>query len=203
MVTGRLVWKPAILQETCNAVETQARHRSNGTQVVPSKSTTQVRRDVSTYTGGRFSCLCRHRRRLQRKKAAWGSLIFSHETTTEQHAPGCPATQAISEIDRSNKLALTYVGLRSLINSAIQLSFTIRSGAGGLSLGPNIAYYPIVDSESAPAFRMLFLLIRYRFQPKHGFTKGGLLDDRGWEEELVPSVVSSILSLFGAKRASP
>ncbi|KAF4432636.1 Ankyrin repeat-containing domain [Fusarium acutatum] len=144
--------------------------------------------------------------RLLRKpaqKAAWGSLRFSYETTIEQHAPGCTATEAISEIDKSNKFALTYIGLRYFLNSAIQLSFSIRSGAGGWSLGPNFTYYPMVDSRSAPAFRMLNLLMGSWFglSPSPGLN--GLLDSTPWRANLLPSVVSSILNLFRAKKASP
>ncbi|KAH7493325.1 hypothetical protein FOMA001_g2045 [Fusarium oxysporum f. sp. matthiolae] len=203
MVTGRLLRKPAVLQEMCDAVKSPARHMSKGKISVPHESAAKVRTALSGYSGGRFACLCRHRQHLQRKNASWGSLSFSHETTTEQHAPGCPATQAISERDRTQKFALTYVGLRALLNSALQFSFTIRSGAGGWSLGPNFTYYPIVDSESAPAFRMLSLLTRSQCYSWHGFIDGSILGDKAWREELLPSVVSSILSIFRAKQASP
>ncbi|EXK81754.1 hypothetical protein FOQG_13826 [Fusarium oxysporum f. sp. raphani 54005] len=203
LVTGRLLRRPAVLQEMCDAVVTQERHRSKGKLSLPDESAAKVRTTLSSYAGGRFTCLCRHRRHRQRKNASWGSLSLSHETITEQHAPGCPATQAISEPDRTQKFALTYVGLRALLNSAIQFSFTIRSGAGGWSLGPNFTYYPIVDPESAPAFRMLSLLMRSRYYSWDGFKDVGLLGDRAWREELIPSVVSSILSLFRAKQASP
>ncbi|KAK2684067.1 hypothetical protein RAB80_002013 [Fusarium oxysporum f. sp. vasinfectum] len=203
LVTGRLLRRPAVLQEMCDAVVTQERHRSKGKLSVPHERAAKVRTALSSYAGGRFTCLCHHRQHRQRKNASWGSLSLSHETITEQHAPGCPATQAISEPDRTQKFALTYVGLRTLLNSAIQFSFTIRSGAGGWSLGPNFIYYPIVDSESAPAFRMLSLLMRSREYTWYGSKEGGLLEDGAWREELLPSVVSSILSLFRAKQASP
>ncbi|KAH7219660.1 hypothetical protein DER44DRAFT_761358 [Fusarium oxysporum] len=203
LVTGRLLRRPAVLQEMCDAVVTQERHRSKGKLSVPHERAAKFRTAFSSYAGGRFTCLCRHRRHRQRKNASWGSLSLSHETTTEQHAPGCPATQAISEPDRTQKFAFTYVGLRALLNSAIQFSFTIRSGAGGWSLGPNFTYYPIVDSESAPAFRMMSLLMRSRHYPWYEYEDRGFLEDGVWREELIPSVVSSILRLFRAKQASP
>ncbi|KAF5677091.1 ankyrin repeat-containing protein [Fusarium circinatum] len=135
--------------------------------------------------------------------AAWGPLRFSHETKIERHTPGCPATEAIKEIDRSSKFALTYVGLRSLLNSAIQLSFSVRSGAGGWSLGPNFTYYPMVDSRTAPAFRMFGLLSHSKFYLSRGRTEYGSIENAEWWKELLPSVASSILSLFRAKKASP
>ncbi|KAF5254430.1 hypothetical protein FANTH_688 [Fusarium anthophilum] len=163
MLTGRLLGKPAVLQEMCDAVGTGARNKPNRNLSATPENTTEIRRAVTRYSGGRFSCICHRRRHFQRKNAAWGPLRFSHETKIERHTPGCPATEAITEIDRSSKFALTYVGLRSLLNSAIQLSFSVRSGAGGWSFGPNFTYYPMVDSRSAPAFRMLTLLDRSHF----------------------------------------
>ncbi|KAF4946472.1 hypothetical protein FGADI_11110 [Fusarium gaditjirri] len=195
LVTGRLLRRPAVLQEMCDAVETRPRHSRNRNRSVSDELAKQTKTAATTYNGSRFMCLCRHRRHLQYKSTGWGSLSFSHETITEQHLPGCPATKGIFETDRSSRFALTYFGLRSLLNSAIQISFTIRSGAGGWSFGPNFTYYPIVDSESAPAFRMLSLLTEAQYQ--------GPLEDAAWQEKLVPIVVSSVLRLLQTKHASP
>lgn len=203
MVTGRLLSKPGLLQEMCDAAGAQAWHRSNETRRVMHHGTSQLNRTVSMYTGGRFSCLCRRNQQLQRKNAVWGSFSLSLETTIEQHLPGCPATQMIAVTDRRQKISLTYAGLQSLLNLAIQLSFMVRSGAGGWSFGSTFTYYPLVDSESAPAFRMLFLLIRSRCYLNDGFTNDGLLGDVAWQEKLIPSVVSAVLRLFRAKKASP
>ena len=141
---------------------------------------------VSTYIERRSLCLCRPRQRLQRKNLVWGSLAISLETAVEQHLPGCPASQIIISTDRSHKICLTYVGLRRLLNSAVQLSFAISSGAGGWSLSPNFTYFPIVNSETAPAFRILSLLFH-----------------SGCSGELIPLAVSAVLKLFRAKKASP
>ncbi|KAF5639666.1 ankyrin repeat-containing protein [Fusarium sp. NRRL 52700] len=198
LFAGRLVSKPAVLQEMCDAVVTQERHRPKGKSLVPHQRAAKVRTEVSSYTGGRFSCLCRRRRHVQRWNAL-GSLVLSHETITERHLPGCPAAQTILEPDRSQSFALTFAGLRSLLNSAIQFSFTIRSGAGGCSFGPNFTYYPVVDSNRAPAFKMLDLLMN---SYSIGFNRSRLGVD-AWKEKIVPSVVSSVLSLFQGRKASP
>lgn len=149
---------------------------------------------VSTYVERRSLCLCRPRRRLQRKNLVWSSLALSLETAAEQHLPGCPASQIIISTDRSHKICLTYVGLRRILNSAVQLSFAISSGAGGWSLSPNFTYFPIVNSETAPAFRILSLLF-------HSGCSG--LNGVIWREELIPLAVSAVLKLFRAKKASP
>ncbi|RKL36650.1 hypothetical protein BFJ72_g8199 [Fusarium proliferatum] len=202
LVTGRLLGKPAVLQEMCDAVATQEQRRPKRKPPVPHETAARVSIGMSRYSGGRFSCLCRQRRHFQRWNAALGSFVLSHETTTERHLPGCPVTRDILEPDRTQKLALTYAGLRRLLNSAIQFSLTIRSGAGGSSFGPNFTYYPIVDSNRAPAFKMLHLLMSC-FQHNAYLALYGHSEIPGLWEKLVPSVVSAVLSLLQAKQASP
>ncbi|CVK84520.1 uncharacterized protein FPRN_01987 [Fusarium proliferatum] len=202
LVTGRLLRKPAVLREMCDAVVTQEKRRPKRKPSVPHETVARVSTGVSRYTGGRFSCLCRHRRHVQRWNGALGSFVLSHETTTERHLPGCPVTRAILEPDRSQKIALTYAGLRRLLNSAIQFSLTIRSGAGGSSFGPNFTYYPIVDSNRAPAFQMLQLLGSC-FEYNGNLALSGYPEIPALWEKLVPSVVSAVLSLLQAKQASP
>lgn len=186
----------------CDAVVTQEKRRPKREPSVLHETAARVSTGMSRYTGGRFSCLCRHRRHFQRWNAALGSFVLSHETTTERHLPGCPVTRDILEPDRTQKLTLTYAGLPRLLNSAIQFSLTIRSGAGGSSFGPNFTYYPIVDSNRAPAFKMLELLGSC-FEYNSMLTIHGYSEIPALWEKLVPSVVSAVLSLLQAKKASP
>jgi hypothetical protein len=155
---------------------------------------TEIGTTVSRYTAGRFSCLCRHPRRLNRRNIVWGSLGLSLETATEEHLPNCRAAQILTSRNRSQRIALTFTALRGLLNSAVQLSFAMRQGAGGWSFSPTFTYYPTVDSKTAPAFRILSLL------------QDSLclyLDRVSWRETLVPSAVCAILRLFQAREATP
>jgi hypothetical protein len=140
--------------------------------------------------GGGFSCMCHSLRRLQRKTIVHGSLVLSSETATERHLPGCPAKQNIAETGQNRRFSLTYTGLQRLLNLAVQLSFTVTSGAGVGSLSPRFTYFPTVDSKTAPAWRMLNLLVDSGLQ-------GQLWD------KLASSVVCSIIKLFRTKKASP
>jgi hypothetical protein len=119
---------------------------------------------------------------------------MSVETTTEKHLPGCPAAQIVLDTNQSRKISFTYTGLRTLLNSAVQLSFMIPSGAGGWSLSSNITIYPIVDSDTAPVFKLLTLVETAQIF---------MLDETKMTETLYPAVVNSILRLFQAKKASP
>jgi hypothetical protein len=97
--------------------------------------------------------------------------------------------------NESQKFGLTFTGLRRLLKSAIQLSFVMPRGAGGWSFSPNITYYPTVDEEVAPAFRLMSLLRLSRHYDA--------LDFVTWWEKLVPLAVSRILKLFQAGQADP
>lgn len=145
---------------------------------------------ISKNTNGGFSCMCHSLRRLQRKIIARGWLAISFETVTERHLPGCPANQKIIDADQYRSFGLTYTGLRRLLNLAVQVSFSVTSGAGGGSLSPRFTYFPTVNSREAPAWRMLDLLVN-PWLSVHS------------RQKLVPMVVSSIITLFRAKKASP
>jgi hypothetical protein len=199
VATGRLLAKPAVLRDICDATGVQAWSTSTSSTGAPAMNhgATPARFSndpVSTYTGGSLACWCRHRRRLQVKTVTRGSLVVSFQTATEQHLPGCPAARLMLGTDRSQKVVLTYTGLRHLLNSAIQLSFSMSWGAGAWSLSPSFTYYPNVDSKTAPAFRILTLVAKARL--------GGALHNVGLWEELSQSAVSAILGLFRAKKAS-
>ncbi|KAK2758044.1 hypothetical protein FQN54_004450 [Arachnomyces sp. PD_36] len=193
VATGRLLAKPGVLKDICDVTGTKARPNSSGTLSTTSQDATEIGGAAPMYFGGRFSCLCRHRRRLQRKNLAWGFFTASLETATEEHLPGCRAADAITNTDRSRKISLTYTGFRRLLNSAIQLSFAIPSGAGAWSLAPNLTYYPTVDEKTAPAFKMLSLAT----------SSGGTLLSWAERKKLIALLVSAIFRLFRTKKASP
>lgn len=189
VITSRLLGKPAVLKDICDAIKVRQRPATNGTTPAINQ---YLGNKLSGNISGRFSCMCRSLRRFQRKTIVRGSLAMSSEMTTEWHLPDCPAKQKIRDKDQRRKFKLTYTGLRHLLNLAVQISFTVTSGAGGGSFSPGFTYIPTVDSKTAPAWRMLNILVRSKYT----------LDILS-SERLVSSVVSSIVTLFRAKKASP
>ncbi|KAK7227351.1 hypothetical protein V2G26_015354 [Clonostachys chloroleuca] len=194
MITSRLLSKPAVLRDMCDASGARNFYKPNQTPSTMNQGPAQTSSMVPRYPGGRFSCLCRHLQHLERKNSVWGTINVSVETITENHLPGCPAAQIVLDTNQSRKIRFTYTGLRNLLNSAVQLSFMIPSGAGGWSLSSNITIYPIVDSDTAPVFKLLTLVETAQIF---------MLDETKMTETLYPSVVNSILRLFQAKKASP
>ncbi len=117
---------------------------------------------------------------------------FSLETASQEHLPECPASRTV-EADWSRKVAFKYTGLRSILSSAVQLSFAIKSGAGGWTISPGFTYYPTVDRRNAPAFQIMNLL------------RGAVWDFRlssQWDK-FVALALAKILRLFQTRRASP
>ncbi|CAH0017327.1 unnamed protein product [Clonostachys rhizophaga] len=193
MITSRLLSKPAVLRDMCDASGAREFYKSNQSPSIMNHGSAQTSM-VSRYPGGRFSCVCHHLQHLQRNDSVWGAINVSIETITEKHLPGCPAGRMILDTNQSRKISFTYTGLRNLLNSAVQLSFMMPSGAGGWSLSSNIAVYPIVDSRTAPVFKLLTMV---ETAQRH------MTDETKLTETLYPSVVSSILRLFQAQKASP
>jgi hypothetical protein len=194
MITTQLISKPAVLRDICDASGARDFYSPNQTPSTMNPGPTQTSSMLSRYPGGRFSCLCRHLQHLERKNSVWGTINVSVETITEKHLPGCPAAHIVLDTNQSRKISFTYTGLQTLLNSAVQLSFMMPSGAGGWSLSSNITIYPIVDSETAPVFKLLTLVQTAQMS---------MLDATKMTETLYPSVVSLILRLFQAKKASP
>jgi hypothetical protein len=103
--------------------------------------------------------------------------------------------------NRARKIRVTYTGPKRLLNAAVQVSFAMRPGAGGWSISPGFTYYPTVDASTAPAFRMVRILLRatYHLNSDAGRDRQALHD---WQK-LVALVSTRITRLFQTGKASP
>ncbi|KAL2159562.1 hypothetical protein VTH06DRAFT_2131 [Thermothelomyces fergusii] len=131
MMAKRLVSKPAALRQLCD--------------------TTNELSDVV--------CSCPRRRYLRRNDRTWWFLTVSSEMSAEQqHLPDCRYARRPGA-EQTRTMAVGYTGLRRLLKTAVRVSFSMRTGAGGWSISPSFSYYPTVDTSRAPAFRMITLLL--------------------------------------------
>ncbi len=166
----------------------------------------QFRNVVSSLIGEDFGCSCRARRRLRRRDLALGPFVFFLDTTAEEHLPECPVALVTGAI-QDRKVGLRYTGLRRLLNTAVQLSFIWTSGAGGRSFAPNFTYYPTVDRETAPVFRILSLmwncseLLRSHSTFKYSDSSSEVV--MADFERFTALAVAKIVKLFQVRRASP
>lgn len=167
--------KPSFLSTSIKALE-----EVNATQP-SSRSLSQV-------------CLCRPSRRITHHQKLWGEFSFSHQmSSTRRHFPDCPLSQIDSETQAS-KWTLEYFGLRNMCQTAFALSFVNTRGAGGRSISPGFTYYPTVDKETAPAFRLMRALGIF------------VQTRRDWDEadtRTVQRCFDKIFELYSKKKASP
>ncbi|KAI0971850.1 hypothetical protein F4678DRAFT_78532 [Xylaria arbuscula] len=139
-------------------------------------------------------CLCRPLRKAAHYQQNWGQLAFLHRvSSTRRHLPDCPLSQIDTET-RSSKFTVEYFGLTKLFQTAFALSFTSTRGAGGRSISPGFTYYPTVDYDVAPAFRVMFLAGRF------------IWFNENWNETAIRTLqccYDAIFELYRRKKASP
>ncbi|KAI1868955.1 hypothetical protein JX265_006934 [Neoarthrinium moseri] len=143
----RLAEKPDSLKQVCDAFNMNAYPLSESRNQVPV---------LAKYH--KCSCNADARPRYTRQESWWGPIGLYRETQSTRHLPGCPMDGVSANDDNPHTTGFTFLGFRKVLRHAIRLSFTITSGAGGRSLGPLFTYYPTVDAETAPAFRVLKVL---------------------------------------------
>lgn len=193
---GRLIGKPDALRELCDASRTRAKPAADRGISTANDDEEQFASTLSLLAGSSFACSCRPRLQRQRSGAVWGPLAFYSETTTREHLPGCPLARAVDS-GRNRKVGFEFTGLRSLLNAAVQVSFVTKSGAGGFSISPNFTYYPTVDENTAPAFRMVNLIRLSQTAPE--LVRG----PPRWRDAFAALVLAKLVQLFRSQRASP
>ncbi|KAF4962052.1 hypothetical protein FSARC_9842 [Fusarium sarcochroum] len=105
------------------------------------------------------ACYCRAKRLRTRKTLNLGFLHLTDEMMSEiPHFKDCNYYTAYGKYSRTRTVRFT--GLTKLINRAIDLTFCTTTGAGGFSISPSFTYFPMVDEERAPVFRVLSLLFQ-------------------------------------------
>ncbi|KAI0420584.1 hypothetical protein F5X98DRAFT_11693 [Xylaria grammica] len=146
-------------------------------------------------TGGAYTtCLCRTYRKMSYSRGSWCHFSFSYKNlNTRHHLPSCPFYQINGEAQATN-FTIEYDGFRKLLQTAFVLSFTNTHGAGGRSISPGFTYYPVVDSQTAPAFRIMDLTY---------IIAGELCDHASETSNLLQHCFNSILTLYSQRRASP
>lgn len=104
-------------------------------------------------------CICKKRKTIHRKHWQFGSLYLYSELTS-YHSPHCPLAKKTFPSSKKEH-GLRYTGLAQAVKATIGVSFYKYYGAGKSSIGPNFTYYPTVNREKDPAFRVIDLLFLF------------------------------------------
>ena len=76
--------------------------------------------------------------------------VFTKATAT--HSRGCPLFRTSQQ---TNTLGIKYTHSALLLKVALELSLTIKRGAGGVSISPSLQVRGLVRNDS-PAFKLIF-----------------------------------------------
>ncbi|KAI1361372.1 hypothetical protein F5Y08DRAFT_314987 [Xylaria arbuscula] len=103
-------------------------------------------------------CICRPRHKTNWSRATLGSLSFSMLCDRRwKHLPECKFANSAT-VSTSGCMGLSYSGVRWHISRAVDVSISLSTGSGGLSISPNITIRPVIDEEKAPVFQTLRLM---------------------------------------------
>ncbi|KAF5624603.1 uncharacterized protein FTJAE_10196 [Fusarium tjaetaba] len=150
---AQLVSYPNDLRTLCDAVS-NASLRSEPRYPPPNRQTVgsnmQRRR-------GRDSCNCAKRRDVQRSRARLGLISLETELQkTTHHAPECPLSQIVrSTQQKRSAVGVSVPSILNVLTSAVGISISLTTGAGGFSLAQNITWSPTVDESLSPAFKLV------------------------------------------------
>lgn len=154
---------PAVLQGACDGMG--MRHRNNHGALGQTGSSGSHHNDLTEQSPSRspgyakeFGCICHRRDTTTNARGywSWGHAFFFTETSTRGHQPNCPFANIANTKHR--KASMQYFGLAQILKSAIDISFSMTTGAGGFSISPGFTFRPTVDENLDPAFRILILL---------------------------------------------
>ncbi|KAH6618157.1 hypothetical protein B0J18DRAFT_272944 [Chaetomium sp. MPI-SDFR-AT-0129] len=201
--TGRLLSKPSACRDVYNAVNvvnttSTYRHRLGARPHFPTGSSHTSFEDTGfSSLIEDFACCCPSSRPRQlRNRYSWGPFSVSSESVTEEHVSYCPMAPTV-DARRATRSTVRYTGLGRLLNSAVQMTFTMKYGAGGCSISPTFTYRPTVDATIAPQFILVEWLLRIRHDIKLAHLGR---DERS--HQVFRSVLAMILELFRTGRAS-
>ncbi|KAK9770744.1 hypothetical protein SCAR479_12535 [Seiridium cardinale] len=163
---GRAISKPSNLRALCDGFESRQ-------GVVPLRSTDQERPRIQRGTAGADTseillfrttrcaiCGFRTQRKMRRKQISYGSIhLYSDTTEYQKHLPNCTYFQPTKMKEQTWGLLRT--GAAWFVKQAVQISFSMTSGAGGFSLSPVFTYSATVDERIAPAFQVVKSMIDF------------------------------------------
>lgn len=207
---ARVVSQPSRCQEVCDSFAQYdgSRWDKGGPDMqqrphaVSTRNATSIPDGTSPFHSS-LLCNCRVQKASQRKQTFWSRLQFQETTTmVEYHQPPCPLAFPARQGDKS--WGISYCNVPTLLLRAVQVSFSLTVGAGGLSISPMLTLNPTVDENTAPAFRVVRLVSDI-------IHCSDLLNEQGIQLEPKPPDTRAILQiglekiskLFSQGKASP
>ncbi|KAF4442048.1 hypothetical protein FACUT_2271 [Fusarium acutatum] len=102
-------------------------------------------------------CNCAKRQAIRRRRARLGLIYFETELKRiTHHAPECSLSQVVTTTEQKrNVVGVSIPNILNILTSAVGVSISLTTGAGGFSLAQNITWSPTVDESLSPAFKLV------------------------------------------------
>ncbi|KAF4501669.1 hypothetical protein FAGAP_2122 [Fusarium agapanthi] len=192
---ARVVSYPKDLQILCDAVS-KVSLRSEPRSMPPNPHTI---RSITRQRGrAQELCNCAKRQHIQRSRARLGLVFFETESKRiTHHAPECPLSQVVTSTEQKrNAVGISIPNILNILKSAVGVSISLTTGAGGFSLAQNITWSPTVDESLSPAFKLIRALCDLKTwkEPSLGKTE---------YEMIATSCVRRLHLCYANRQASP
>lgn len=143
-----------------------------------------------------LSCSCLRHKHRQGTSQNFGPFWLRTESSYHGHSQTCQLFHW--NLGKQRRwFELTTVRRSSFWSWALGVSFAITTGAGGLSISPNLTYRPVVEQERSPVFRVLNALQEFFL-----WGSGTRLSQTD-VSRCLSAVASMILTLYQEKKAFP
>lgn len=158
-----MVSKPSALRVICdnmNSLETIGRTDDSYLDSSETVKTEFVRQETNVWS--QFHCNCKPQRILRRQKRSFGGVSFAKEAVTKRaHVIGCPFAVLSTQETNSWSAGITFRAFQGLISTAVNVSLSITTGAGGFGVSPTFTCCQM--RQNSPAFQVVdILLLAYR-----------------------------------------
>ena len=193
VVVRRLLAKPSLLKETLDSVGA-APGAEKSQQAVEHVRRLDLSRNL-------YDCTCRQYSISHEQHTKIGRFRISNGTVDSfKHLPGCGLFQSPAGRKTTQRVIRARVKFfRVMVEAAFMIASGRPSGAGGLSISPLLVATIMVNSKTAPAFRVLSVLEAF-YMPIHYLTSDEF--DR-IAQGLLDHALQKLRSLFQNRRAMP
>ncbi|KAF9880645.1 hypothetical protein CkaCkLH20_01687 [Colletotrichum karsti] len=154
-----MVSKPSALKVICDSMTNpETMSLTGGSSLASSGTVTNEPICQETKIRSQFHCTCNPKRILRRQKRSLGPVSFTKEAVTKRaHAIGCPF--AVFNVHDANSWSagITFRVFRGLVSTAINISLSITTGAGGFGMSPSFTCFQM--RQTSPAFQVVKILL--------------------------------------------
>ncbi|KAK4187520.1 hypothetical protein QBC35DRAFT_231632 [Podospora australis] len=156
---------------------------------------------ICSLLGTRPVCTCQSNRKSCRRNVKLRGFSLFSEKVEEQHTPGCPRSKNTTQWWKWRGGMIAPSMLQGILKLGVHVSCTMAYGTEGFGLSSQLVFFPTVNGDTDPAFRVLTLVRNAAYQCVCELHRP-VPKERGWEE-FIALATAKIIFLLESGRASP